>query len=231
MHWLIDWLIGWLVGWLVDEKLVVSILISICFLFSSMHIASSQQTVEEFLGNALEAIAFLRAKFPGGFENIRSLYLKLGGLSLPIYIDTGECHLFSARNLSSFFWRNSSLDSFFEEIRYWIRFLKKFLIGFVFWRNSLSDSFFEDIPHQLRIFEEIFYWIRICTVISWVSLICSSFLTESPNAVPVQKAPTTNGYAAPAQEITTVESARVKVCRDGSIKVLKQQRKKKPKKV
>lgn len=103
----------------------------------SMHIASSQQTVEELLANAMEAIAFLRAKFPGGFENIRSLYLKLGSLSLPIYIDT-----------------------------------------------------------------------------------------ESPNAVPVQKAPVTNGFAAPAQEITTLDSARVKVCRDGSIKVLKQMRKK-----
>lgn len=133
-----------------------------------MHIASSQQTVEELLANAMEAIAFLRAKFPGGFENIRSLYLKLGSLSLPIYIDTGED---------------------------WSLFL---YIG-------------------------VHFWDRPCFLLG------ANFVypfAESPNAVPVQKAPVTNGFAAPAQEITTLDSARVKVCRDGSIKVLKQMRKK-----
>ena len=149
IHWSIDWLIDWLVDWCIrligrlidwlidEEKLVLSFDQYLLPSFSSMHIGSSQQTVEESLGNALEAIAFLKAKFPGGFENIRSLYLKLGGLSLPIYIDTGECHFFEFSSGMRIFFREKFVIFFFKKFVFWFVFLKKFVIGFVFFQEFI----------------------------------------------------------------------------------------------
>ncbi|OQV14939.1 putative Ribosomal L1 domain-containing protein 1 [Hypsibius exemplaris] len=64
----------------------------------SMHLASPDQPVEELVANAVEAVAFLKKNFPGGFENIRTLYLKLGSLSLPIYVDTESPNAVPAQN-------------------------------------------------------------------------------------------------------------------------------------
>lgn len=55
-----------------------------------MEVASENQSVDEIKDNVHSVLEFLRSRFPGGWENIRSLYLKLGKLSLPIYLDTSK---------------------------------------------------------------------------------------------------------------------------------------------
>ncbi|GAU93925.1 hypothetical protein RvY_05785 [Ramazzottius varieornatus] len=104
---------------------------------STMEVGSLDQTQEEMVKNVDHAISFLKKHFPAGWNNIRSLYLKMGKLSLPIYINQ-----------------------------------------------------------------------------------------ETANAVVLEKTKKIAGFDAPAQEITTVPDARVKVCRDGSIKVLKKKKSK-----
>lgn len=102
---------------------------------STMEIGSIDQTPEEMIQNVECVIKFLKNRFPAGWKNIRSLYLKIGKFSLPIHISQA-----------------------------------------------------------------------------------------TPNGVIVEKSDRMVGFDAPAQEVTTVPDARVKVCRDGTIKVLKKKK-------
>ncbi|XP_055332640.1 ribosomal L1 domain-containing protein 1-like [Paramacrobiotus metropolitanus] len=57
---------------------------------SSVEVGSAEQSGEDIRDNIVSVLAQVRSRFPGGWENIRSIYVKLGKVSLPVYIDSAS---------------------------------------------------------------------------------------------------------------------------------------------